>query len=42
MELIIKRCPKEQLLEIYHIADFKDNTEFLTHVAMKRGKLAKV
>jgi len=41
VETILKRCKKEQLLQIYMIPDFSSVTEFLIHIAGKRGKLGK-
>lgn len=41
IELIIKRCPKEQLLSVYKIATFKNATDFVTNVATKRNKVGR-
>lgn len=39
VELIIKRCSREQLLVLYKIADFRDVREFLANLAVKRGMM---
>lgn len=39
VELILTKCSKEQLMEIYAIAPFESIVEFLTAVAKKRGKI---
>eukprot|EP00123_Amoebidium_parasiticum_P017261 comp23774_c0_seq1/m.41213 comp23774_c0_seq1/g.41213 ORF comp23774_c0_seq1/g.41213 comp23774_c0_seq1/m.41213 type:complete len:598 (-) comp23774_c0_seq1:359-2152(-) len=41
VEIILKRCNKDQLLELYELPDFDNVQEFLTHLAIKRGKLKK-
>ena len=41
VNIILKRCRKDQLLEFYCIPDFKDVKSFLGHLALKRGKLAR-
>lgn len=38
---IVERCNKEALMEIYKIASFDSNDEFLFHVAHARGKMGK-
>jgi nuclear GTP-binding protein len=38
VEIILKRCAKNQLLSLYRIADFDDCHEFLGLVAHKRGR----
>jgi nuclear GTP-binding protein len=38
---ILSRCSKEQLMEIYKIAEFSSTEEFLGFVAHRRGKLGK-
>jgi nuclear GTP-binding protein len=39
VELIVRQVPKEKLMTLYAIADFKDSREFLGHIATKRGKM---
>lgn len=39
VELILTKCSKEQLMEIYQIGPFENIVEFLTGVAKKRGKI---
>jgi len=41
VEVILKRCKRDQLLELYCIPEFKDSGEFLGLVAQKKGKLKK-
>jgi nuclear GTP-binding protein len=41
IDLIIKRCPKEQLLRVYKIASFKNANDFITTVAQKRNKVGR-
>ncbi len=41
IELLLKRCNKEQLIIRYKIAPFDDATQFLTLVAKKCGKIKK-
>eukprot|EP01135_Chromosphaera_perkinsii_P011604 Nk52_evm43s2449 gene=Nk52_evmTU43s2449 len=41
VNIILKRCRKEQLMEFYCIPNFNDVRSFLGHLALKRGKLAK-
>lgn len=41
VELILKRCKKEQILQHYMIPNFHNVTEFLVAIAQKRGKLKK-
>jgi len=41
IKLLLERCSKENLMIRYKIADFKDATEFLTHIATKYGKIKK-
>jgi len=41
VEVILKRCKMDQLLQIYKIPRFENVNEFLLHIAQKRGKLAK-
>lgn len=41
VEIILKRCKPEQLMQLYKIAAFKTTNEFLMHIAKKKGKLAK-
>ena len=41
VEAILRRCPKEQLRDLYDVATFSDATEFLTLLAVKRGHLRK-
>eukprot|EP01114_Cavostelium_apophysatum_P014136 TRINITY_DN3586_c0_g1_i1.p1 TRINITY_DN3586_c0_g1~~TRINITY_DN3586_c0_g1_i1.p1 ORF type:complete len:602 (-),score=241.89 TRINITY_DN3586_c0_g1_i1:30-1835(-) len=41
VETIIKRAKPEQMMEIYKVAKFSTTTEFLLHIANKRGKLGK-
>jgi len=41
VEVILKRCKKDQLIKIYKIANFENINEFLIHIAQKRGKLGK-
>jgi len=42
VEVIIRRCRRDQLQELYCIPEFKDSGEFLSLVAQKKGKLKKV
>jgi nuclear GTP-binding protein len=39
VELILNRCTKDQLMQIYSIGEFDTVVEFLTAVAKKRGKV---
>lgn len=39
IELIVKRCPKEQLLSVYKIATFKNANDLVTMVAQKRNRV---
>lgn len=41
MEMILKKCNKDDVLKLYKIADFDSVHEFLCNVAMSRGKLKK-
>jgi nuclear GTP-binding protein len=41
IELLLKRCNKEQLIIRYKIAPFDDASQFLTLVAKKCGKIKK-
>lgn len=41
VELLMKRCPHEQLLVLYRIPEFSDVREFLAHIATKRGMFKK-
>lgn len=38
---ILRRCAPEKLQALYEVPTFDDTTSFLTHVAIKRGKLGK-
>eukprot|EP01083_Nonionella_stella_P156839 508334_1 len=40
-ETIVRRCPVEQLMQVYQIPLFSNAQEFLLHVANKRGKIKK-
>eukprot|EP01083_Nonionella_stella_P040384 109632_1 len=40
-EAIVRRCPVEQLMQVYQIPLFSNAQEFLLHVANKRGKIKK-
>jgi Predicted GTPases len=42
IEGILERVNKSQLLVQYEIADFGNATEFLTNLALRRGRLIKV
>jgi nuclear GTP-binding protein len=42
VELIVSRCSKEQLMQIYSIPIFNDVQDFLVQVARQRGKLRRV
>ncbi|KAG0334648.1 Guanine nucleotide-binding protein-like 3 [Podila humilis] len=39
VELIVGRCPKLQLMEMYGVPMFDDVNDFLVHLARQRGKL---
>lgn len=39
VELILQKSTKEQLMEIYQLAEFENVVQFLTAVAKKRGKV---
>lgn len=39
VELILQKCSKEQLMEIYQIGPFEGIVEYLTLIAKKRGKI---
>jgi nuclear GTP-binding protein len=39
VELIVGRCQKEQLMEMYGVPPFEDVNDFLVHLARLRGKL---
>ena len=41
IDLLLKRCNKEQLILRYKIGDFADATQFLTQVAKRCGKVKK-
>jgi nuclear GTP-binding protein len=41
IDLLIKRCNKEQLILRYKIAEFTDSIDFLTQVARRLGKMKK-
>jgi len=41
VEVILKRCKKDQLIKIYKIPQYANINEFLIHIAQKRGKLGK-
>ena len=36
---ILKRCPAKQLMVLYKVPAFQDATDFLQHVAFRRGRL---
>jgi nuclear GTP-binding protein len=42
VDLILSRCRREKLMELYKIPIYHDTREFLCHIAHKRGKLGKV
>jgi nuclear GTP-binding protein len=42
VEVILKRCKIEQLMQIYSIPAFANVNQFLMHIAHKKGKLVKV
>jgi nuclear GTP-binding protein len=42
VQAILNKVPKEQLMELYKIPAFKNVQEFLSFVAHRRGKLARV
>ncbi|KAF9904823.1 Guanine nucleotide-binding protein-like 3, partial [Lobosporangium transversale] len=39
VELIVGRCQKQQLMEMYDVPLFEDVNDFLVHLARQRGKL---
>ena len=39
VELIVGRCRKDQLMEMYSVPYFEDVNDFLVHLARQRGKL---
>eukprot|EP00033_Pygsuia_biforma_P000501 GCRY01000590.1.p1 GENE.GCRY01000590.1~~GCRY01000590.1.p1 ORF type:complete len:622 (-),score=212.69 GCRY01000590.1:57-1922(-) len=39
--LIVARCQKDRLMQLYNVPNFSDVTEFIAHVARSRGKLRK-
>lgn len=41
VDLILSRCRREKLMELYKIPIYHDTREFLCHIAHKRGKLGK-
>jgi len=41
VEAILKRCSRDQLLQLYRIPTFTTCNEFLIHIAQKKGRLAK-
>ncbi|KAF9177716.1 Guanine nucleotide-binding protein-like 3 [Haplosporangium sp. Z 767] len=41
VELIVGRCQKQQLMEMYGVPFFEDVNDFLVHLARQRGKLKK-
>lgn len=41
IDLLLKRCNKEQLITNYKISDFNDVNEFLVLVAKRCGKIKK-
>eukprot|EP00124_Ichthyophonus_hoferi_P000076 Ihof_evm29s2 gene=Ihof_evmTU29s2 len=41
VEVILKRCNHDQLIELYELPEFDTVAEFLTHLAIKRGKIKK-
>eukprot|EP01134_Creolimax_fragrantissima_P003330 CFRG3330T1 len=41
VDLILQRCNKQQVMEMYQLPDYKDTADFLVHFATKRGKLKK-
>lgn len=41
VELIVKRCKKEQLVMLYNIPMFADCNDFLVQIARQRGRLKK-
>eukprot|EP00667_Euglena_gracilis_P007914 EG_transcript_8005 len=41
VELILERCDKAKLQEVYGLPGFTDATDFLTKIALKKGKVGK-
>lgn len=41
VEFILERVPKEQLVSVYGIGTYSDAEDFLTQIAMKRGRIKK-
>lgn len=41
VEAIMRKCQKEQLIQIYKLTDFNNSMEFLIQIANKRGKFKK-
>eukprot|EP00795_Rhopilema_esculentum_P002130 gene2131-17718_t len=41
VDAILRRCNKTQIIEKYCVPDYKDATEFLSHLARRLGKLRK-
>lgn len=42
VEVIVSRCSREQLMNMYHVGYFNNAHEFLVLLAQQRGKLKKV
>ena len=41
IELLLKRCNREQLILCYKISEYKDAADFLTQIAKRCGKIKK-
>jgi nuclear GTP-binding protein len=41
IELLLKRCNREQLIVCYKISEYKDAADFLTQIAKRCGKIKK-
>ncbi|OQR97226.1 guanine nucleotide-binding-like protein [Achlya hypogyna] len=41
VEIILGRCSKEKVMELYQVPAYTDTIEFLVHLAMAQGKLGK-
>ena len=41
VELILQRCDKLKLREVFGLPDFRDTTHFLQQIALKKGKMGK-
>jgi nuclear GTP-binding protein len=41
VDAVLRRCPRERLMELYQIPMYRSGEEFLAHISHKIGKLKK-